>query len=345
MKSLTTNLQKKRGELRGIPGYLALGTLLLVLLGTTFYLLAIDANSINPRADFWREVRQGVQGYTAVSSAGHSVLIENGGENWREVRNLLLVKYSPWVLGVVLAAITIFHLINGGDKLEQPRTGIMIKRYSLFERVLHWYTALLFIILGITGLSILLGRAGLIPLMGHGAFASYLSVSKILHNWCGPLFLLGVLLIFVVWLRDNYIHKLDFIWFKNMGGMVGDSPRPHSEKNNGGEKAWFWLIALFGLGVGITGILVDFPIWGQDRQTMQLSLTVHAIVAVLFVTASFGHVYMGTLGSEGAFEGMWRGEVDASWAMQHSDLWYRKKAVEDPRLDPEDSNKVVDNKE
>ena len=341
MKSLINNQQHSPGGVCRKYRYLALATLFLLCLGTTFYLLAIGADSVNPRADFWREVRQGVSGYTAVSSAGHSVLIQNGGENWREVRNLLLVKVSPWVMGVVLAAICIFHLINGGDKLEEPRTGIMIKRYSLFERVLHWYTALLFFILAITGLSILLGRAGLIPLLGHGSFAAYLSTAKIIHNWCGPLFLFGVLIEFVVWLRDNFIHKLDFIWFKNMGGMVGDSPRPHAEKNNGGEKAWFWLIVLFGLGVGVTGVLLDFPIWGQDRQTMQLSLVVHTITAVLFVTASFGHIYMGTLGSEGAFEGMWRGKVDASWAKQHSDLWYRKKAGQDPRLGSQDSETAV----
>lgn len=334
MKSLTNNQQNELHGLRTVHGYLAVAMLALVLLGGAFYLLAIGADAVNPRAEFWREVRQGVPGYTAVSSAGHTILIQNGGENWREVRNLLLIKITPWVMGVILAAIGVFHLIKGGDKLEEPRTGIMINRYSLGERVLHWYTALLFVIMAVTGFSILLGRAGLIPLIGHNAFSAYLSIAKIVHNWCGPLFLFGVFLLFVVWLRDNYIHKIDLIWFRNMGGMVGDSPKPHSEKNNGGQKAWFWLIILFGLGVGITGVLLDFPIWGQSRAVMQLSLVVHTIVALLFVTASFGHIYMGTLGSEGAFEGMWRGRVDTSWAKQHSDLWYQKKAAEDERLDP-----------
>ena len=238
-------------------------------------------------------------------------------------------------------AIAVFHLINGGDKLEEPRTGILLHRYSIGERLLHWYTATFFVILAITGLSILLGRAGLLPLMGHPVFASYLALAKPIHNWSGPLFLIGVLLMFIIWLRENFIHKLDIIWFKNMGGMIGDSPRPHSQKNNGGEKAWFWLIALFGLGVGISGIILDFPIWDQSRITMQISLGVHAVVAVLFVTASFGHIYMGTLGSEGAFAAMWRGSVDSSWAKQHCDLWFKKKAAKDPRLDPEDSETVV----
>ena len=116
--------------------------------------------------------------------------------------------------------------------------------------------------------------------------------------------------------------------------MVGSRPHPHSEKVNGGEKAWFWLIAVFGVAVGVTGILLDFPIWDQSRFIMELSLVIHATVGVLFITASFGHIYMGTAGSQGAFEGMWKGKVDAVWAKQHCDLWYEKKMKEEERLGP-----------
>jgi len=106
--------------------------------------------------------------------------------------------------------------------------------------------------------------------------------------------------------------------------MVGKGPRPHAEKVNGGAKAWFWLMVLAGIGVGVTGVLLDFPIWGQTRQTLQIAHIVHAAVAILFVAAAFGHIYIGTLGAEGTFEGMWRGRVDAAWAKQHQDLWYEK---------------------
>ena len=298
---------------------------LLILLGCAVFLQAAAQNQDNPRANFWRVVRNGVPGYTAVSSKGHSVLIQNGGENWREVRNRLIINFSPWVLGLALAAMGVFHLVVGGDKLEEPRTGKMIDRYSPGERFLHWYTTVLFIILALTGLSILLGRAGLIPIIGHQGFASYLGFSKIVHNWSGPLFLAGVFLEAVIWFRDNIPHKRDLAWFKSMGGMIGSGPRPHTGKINGGEKAWFWVMILCGIAVGVTGVLLDFPIWGQDRLVMQVSEVIHATTAVLFVTASFGHIYMGTLGSEGAFEGMWRGKVDAAWAKQHADLWYDAK--------------------
>ncbi|HER62530.1 MAG TPA: formate dehydrogenase subunit gamma, partial [Desulfobacteraceae bacterium] len=125
--------------------YLTWGAVLLFLLGCAVYLQANGADPSNPRADFWRVVRNGIPGYTAVSSQGHSVLIQDAGENWREIRNILIIGFSPWILGLALAAMGLFHLIVGGDKLEEPRSGVMITRYSLGDRLLHWYTALLFI--------------------------------------------------------------------------------------------------------------------------------------------------------------------------------------------------------
>jgi len=312
-----TTLSKNR-----LNGYLMTwGAVLLFLLGCAVYLQATGAD-MNPRANFWRVVRNGVPGFTSMPEQGHAVLIQNGGENWREIRNLLIIKYSPWVLGLALVAMGLFHMIVGGDKLEEPRTGVMIERHSLGTRLLHWYTAFLFIFLAITGLSLLLGRAGLIPVFGHGSVASYLAFAKLVHNWAGPLFLAGIALEFIFWVGNNIPNKRDLQWYKSMGGMLGSGPRPHTGKVNGGEKAWFWVMIICGIAVGITGVLLDFPIWGQDRYIMQVSHVIHATVAVLFVTASFGHMYMGTLGSEGAFEGMWHGKVDKAWAKQHADLWY-----------------------
>jgi formate dehydrogenase subunit gamma len=155
-----------------------------------------------------------------------------------------------------------------------------------------------------------------------------------LHNYCGPLLLIGIFLEFLIWVRFNIPNKTDLLWFKNMGGMLG-GPRPHSGKVNGGEKGWFWIAFLFGIAVGITGILLDFPGWGQTRLVMQVSHVIHVVLAVLFVTASFGHIYTGTIGSEGVFEGMWTGSVDAVWAQQHNSLWYEEKMREGSASMPE----------
>ena len=302
--------------------------MLIAFAGAFVYSQVIGADITNPRGNFWRVVREGVPAYSSTPQQGHTVLIVNSAENWREIRNGIIVRISPWILALALVGVAAFYLLVGQEKLREPRSGVRISRYTFGERILHWYTALLFIAMAVTGLSLLLGRIALIPIFGHFAVSEYVGASKILHNYCGPLLLVGIFLEFVFWVRYNIPKKIDLAWFKNMGGMIGRRPLPHSEKINGGEKAWFWGVFFFGCAVGITGVLLDFPIWDQTRFTMQVSHVVHAVVAVLFVTVSLGHIYMGTVGVEGAFEGMWTGSVDAVWAREQHDLWYEEKMRE-----------------
>lgn len=309
-----------------LPKPVAAMIFLTLLAGLSLLALsAVPEIGPNPRADFWRDVREGVPGVTVVDSEAHRILIHNGGQNWREIRNGLISWTGALLMAGVLAAIFLFFIIVGKDRLHEPRTGMRIGRFSLFERILHWYTAFFFIVLALTGLSNLYGRAVLIPLFGLEVFSGYMQWALWIHNFSGPLFLVGLLIEILIWVKDNIPKKMDIVWFKNLGGMIGKGPRPHAEKVNGGEKAWFWLMTFAGIAVGITGVILDFPIWGQSRGTMQVSHIIHASVAILFISASLGHIYVGTIGAEGTFEGMWRGSVDESWAKQHQDLWYEEK--------------------
>jgi formate dehydrogenase subunit gamma len=290
---------------------------------------------INPRAEFWRAVRRGASGYTAVAGEDRGVLIRNGGENWRVIRNGLVSTITPWLLAGVLLAIGLFYIIVGQDKLEEPPTGPYLKRWALWERILHWVTAALFIIMALTGLTTLFGRAVLIPVFGLSGFSVFAQWSLWIHNYTGPLFIAGMLIELVVWFRINIPRWRDVVWFKNLGGMVGSGPRPHAGRINGGEKAWFWLLFFCGIGLAVTGVILDFPIWGQDRITMQVSNIIHSVLGLGLLAASFGHIYIGTIGAEGTFRGMWRGDVSAQWAKQHQDLWYEKRMRERRGVDPD----------
>jgi formate dehydrogenase subunit gamma len=313
----------------------------LLLLGAALFLLvcgsilweeysaaaASSTSHVNPRANYWREARDSVKGVTTDQGPEQNVLIQNGGQNWRRVRNGLVSVMSPWVLAGVLGAIAIFFIIVGQDNLEERPTGETMERWSLPARLLHWYTAVLFVLMALTGLSILFGRAVLIPILGIRPFSAYLTVAKAIHNYGGPLFLAGVAVEIVAWIRYNILKKIDLIWFKNLGGIVGKGPRPHAERINGGEKAWFWVMVLAGFTVGVTGVIMDFPNFGASRFAMQVANVIHASAAVLFVTGSFGHIYIGTVGAEGTFAGMWTGRVSIEWARQHQDLWYAEKTA------------------
>jgi formate dehydrogenase subunit gamma len=74
-----------------------------------------------------------------------------------------------------------------------------------------------------------------------------------------------------------------------------------------------------------------FPFYGVDIIGMQLAQVVHAVVAVLFVALILAHIYIGTIGMEGAFEAMGTGEVDLNWAKEHHDLWLAEQLANEGR--------------
>lgn len=285
---------------------------------------AVAEQQTNPRADYWRTVRGGMEGYTAVRGQETDVLIQSGGQDWREIRTGPVITYGGWFLAAVVLGIALFYTIRGQIKLAHGRTGQKILRWSAGERLMHWYTAVLFILLAITGLSLLLGRELLIPLIGRDAFSAYAGLAKMVHNFLGPLFLVGILMEIVYWMRFNIFRKEDWEWFRRGGGIIGKS-HPSAGKFNAGEKVWFWVIFWVGLTVSITGLILDFPNFGQTRETMQLANIIHAIGAIIIIAFALGHIYIGTIGTEGALEGMTRGYVDINWAKQHHDVWYEEK--------------------
>lgn len=282
-----------------------------------------EADGVNPRANYWRAVRESEIGITTASGPYTTTqLINTEGQEWRELRNGPIATYGAWALPLVILAIGLFYIFRGQVKLEDGRSGQKVERWSVAERTMHWYTAILFIIMAVTGLSLLFGRAALIPLLGAEGFSAWAQFSLLLHNYLGPFFSVGVLLIIISWIRYNIPNKTDLNWFKQGGGIVGDQ-HPSAGRMNGGEKGWFWLICTVGVVTIISGLVLDFPIFGQSRETMQTANVIHGIASMIWIAVFFGHVYIGTLGTEGAFEGMATGKVDTRWAKQHHDLWYQ----------------------
>ncbi len=282
-----------------------------------------SAEPTNPRADTWRQVRRGNEGYTAVTGQEANELIQGSGETWRQVRNGPMASYGSWFLGFVLVAILAFYTMRGQVKLTHPRTGETVERWTLNERRLHWTTAVLFILLTITGLSLLYGRAVLIPLLGYPGFSAYATVAKFMHNTLGPVFMIALFGILIKFFRHNFFNKVDLEWFKAYGGMVGDN-HPHAGRMNGGEKVWYWALATAGVALCFSGLVLDFPNFGQEREVIQLAHVIHLSTALMLIAFSFGHIYIGTIGTEGALEGMTTGQVDVAWAEQHHDLWLQE---------------------
>lgn len=289
----------------------------------------------NPRANYWRTVRRGNEGYSAVTgvrldgktiNGETNVLVQNGGQNWRQVRNGPVANVMPWILAFTVAALLGVFLYRGQLKLEKQPSGKTVARYNIAERVLHWYTAVLFIILAITGLSLLFGRAVLIPVLGYPGFSAWANFSITLHNYLGPFFIVGAALMIIIWIKDNIPSGVDLEWFKEgVGGLLAKGKHPPAERFNAGEKIFVFWIGLIVLGIttSVTGLYLLGWIGSGMRETMQLTNVIHGIAAVLWTCIVIGHIYLGVV-TQGAIQGMWKGEVSEEWAKQHHDLWFKE---------------------
>ncbi|SDX28969.1 formate dehydrogenase gamma subunit [Allgaiera indica] len=280
----------------------------------------------------WHDIRKGAAGESQDLRAGSGVLIQSQGEDWRLIRNQWVLPIAWKVLAGVLAVLIVFFALRGRIRIRGGRSGRVIPRFSLVERVVHWFVASLFILMGITGLIILFGRPFLLPLIGPGAFAALASASLQGHNLFGPIFIVSITALFVTFARGNGFRWVDLKWLLKGGGMLGG--HASSGRYNFGEKTWFWWASLCGLALSLSGLLLLFPdhLPGflqtasaevpPERTLMQWATLVHAVAAAAFIGFGLGHIYLGTIGMEGALEGMTRGTVDETWAKEHHDLWY-----------------------
>jgi len=274
----------------------------------------------NPRSDYWREVRKGDVGYSAVQGPEADVLIQSAGQTWREVRDGPVLHLGLWGVGLIIVVLAIYHLMTGGYKL-QGRTGRKILRWPGIDRFIHWYTAVLFLILAITGLSLLWGRTLLIPIMGKEAFAAWANLAKPVHDYLALFFTAGLLVMLVKWFHHNIWKAYDFKWLVSGGGYLGGG-HPPAGFANAGEKLLFYTLIVAGGAMVASGAFLLFPNWGTDREGMQFANVIHGASSLICFMFICLHIYLATIGSEGALEGMISGEVDEQYAKQHHPLWY-----------------------
>ncbi len=273
-------------------------------------------------APVWRDVRSEKEHTTTATGPEAGVLVQSGGETWRAWRNHYVVRYGGWALSAMVVVIALFHWRKGTMQLHGAPTGRKIQRFKNHERLLHWSTAISFVVLALSGLILLFGKYVLLPILGPTLFALLAQLGKNLHNFIGPVFLVCAVMLFITFVKNNFPRREDWVWVRKFGGLFSGE-HVSSDRFNAGEKAWFW-IGLTGLGivVGISGLVLDFPNFMQTRATMQFYHLVHVIGALIFMIAFLGHVYMGTIGVAGAYQAMRTGYVDEQWMKEHHDLLY-----------------------
>ena len=289
-------------------------------------------------APMWRQVGAGVTGYSSLPKseapeAGNLIQpfvqypgsrLTNAGEAWRQVRNNLLIPYGGALLFIVAGAIALFYFGKGSIKLHGGETGRKIERFTPFERSAHWSNAIAFCILALSGIVMAFGKFFLLPVMGLTLFGWLTYVLKTMHNFAGPLFAVSLVIVFFTFLRDNLPSRDDLVWLLKGGGLLSGREVP-SHRFNAGEKIVFWGGVFFlGVIVVASGLVLDKLLPGlvYERGTMQVAHMTHAVATVLMMALFIGHIYLGTIGMEGAYQGMKTGYVDETWAREHHEYWY-----------------------
>jgi len=261
-----------------------------------------------------------IQGRSSLPDARTRVLEQPAGRDWRQFHQVTLRWVAAIAILGMLAVLILFYLIRGMVRIENGRSGRTLVRFNAFERFVHWMTASCFIVLALSGLNITFGRELLTPLFGPATFASWSQWAKYAHNYLSFPFTLGVVLMFLMWVAWNIPSGTDLRWIREGGGIVGNN-HPPARRFNAGQKAIYWVVVLGGAAAAITGYLLMFPFYATDVSGMKLAQMVHGIVGVVFIAIMLAHIYIGTIGMQGAFEAMGTGTVDENWAEQHHSLW------------------------
>lgn len=264
-----------------------------------------------------------IQGRITIPDKKAATLQQPQGRDYQSFQRAAL----PWISGIailgMLILIALFFIIRGRIRTQAGESGEMILRFNAFERLLHWTTATAFIVLAITGLNLIFGKRLVMPLIGPEAFSTWSVWAKYAHHFVSWAFMLGVLVMLVTWVWHNLPDRYDANWLKTAGGMFDRSNRTHppAGRFNTGQKLIFWSVILGGISLSVSGIFMLFPFSFTDITGMQTAQYVHAIVGVLMIAVIIAHIYIGTLGMEGAYEAMGSGSVDLNWAKEHHSAW------------------------
>lgn len=276
-------------------------------------------------APVWREVRkEGQEHYTSIKGRETGVLVQSAGETWRQIRNGPVTFYGGWLIVVVCLIIAAIYFTKGPIRTHDKPTGRLIERFTRAERWAHWTMGISFCVLAVTGLVLLFGKHVLLPVIGYTLFSWLAALSINLHNFVAPLFIASLLVFIAMYAKDNVYEKGDFAWLAR-GWKIFRGEHLPSGRFNMGEKVYFWFgVVGLCLILAVTGLILLFPNFDQLRLTMQQASIVHAVAALLMIPFALGHIYMGTIGVEGAYRNMADGVTDETWAKEHHELWYNE---------------------
>jgi formate dehydrogenase subunit gamma len=262
-----------------------------------------------------------ITGRISIPDAMAASLIQPAGRDWRDFhRSKLPIIGGVAIIGM-FAVLAVFLMVRGRIRVHDGFSGAKILRFASFERFTHWLTASCFVVLALSGLNISFGRILILPLFGPEAFATMSAYAKLAHDYLAFPFMLGLVIMFLIWIKDNIPGKIDLQWLKQGGGILFKGQHPPAKRFNAGQKGIFWIVIIGGALMSVSGWFLLFPYLPANVTALQFWTVIHAVIAMLFIAVMMAHIYIGSIGMEGAFDAMGTGEVDLNWAREHHSLW------------------------
>jgi formate dehydrogenase subunit gamma len=262
-----------------------------------------------------------VAGRATIPDPNAGFLIKPENKSWAALQGDTLHTLSIWSVIGMIGILALFYLIRGRIRVDSGMSGKKIQRFNGLERFAHWTLASTFIILALTGLNIIIGRTVILPLVGETAFGTLSAWGKIAHNFLAWPFMIALVLVLLLWIVHNFPNRVDGQWIAQGGGLLKKGVHPPAKKFNAGQKLIFWSVVIGGAVLSYTGYMLIFPAQAGVPADWQFYQTLHAVTAAILSAIIIAHIYIGSVGMEGAFDAMGSGEVDENWAKEHHSLW------------------------
>jgi formate dehydrogenase subunit gamma len=267
-----------------------------------------------------------VRGMVSIPNQSAGILVQPVGRDWRSWRTTVLtIAGAVIVLGTAALLAGLFFW-KGPTRIDAGRAGRSIARYSWLERFNHWMVATSFVILGLTGLNITFGVYVLRPVIGPENFTALTWWGQAAHQFLSFPFVIGLAGMLAVWARDNWPTRVDVAWVKAGGPLA--KGHPPAGRFNAAQKALFWFQVGGGALAAVTGYLLMAPAILDAITGQQVAHFIHGAMAMVMIAVILGHIYIGTIGTEGAFEAMSTGRVDFNYAREHHSVWVEEQLGE-----------------
>ncbi len=200
----------------------------------------------------------------------------------------------------------------------------VILRYTRLNRINHWITAICFVLMVLSGLSMFHPMLFFLSgLFGGGQW------TRAVHPWIGCVLLVSYLGMIVQFWRENLPEHSDVEWMKSIGLVLQNEEEraPPAGRNNAGQKMVFWSMALLIPVLFLTGLVIWEVYFGEATSipVQRAAVLIHSLAAIAAILVWVVHVYAG-IWVRNSVRAMTQGYVTPGWAWRHHRKWLRELA-------------------